>query len=73
MLAVLLLVPRGFGWAAMAFVLFRLFDIWKPFPISYFDRTLKGGFGVMLDDVLAGFYTVAAVRVLEQLVDRGLL
>jgi phosphatidylglycerophosphatase A len=49
-----------------------LFDIWKPFPISYFDRTLKGGFGVMLDDVLAAFYAVVAVRVVEQLANRGL-
>lgn len=72
MLAVLLLVPRGWVWAAAAFIFFRLFDIWKPFPISYFDRTLKGGFGVMLDDVLAAFYAVVAVRVLEQLANRGL-
>jgi phosphatidylglycerophosphatase A len=72
MLAVLLLVPRGLVWAATAFIFFRLFDIWKPFPILYFDRTLKGGFGVMLDDVLAAFYAVVAVRVLEQLVIRGL-
>lgn len=37
-----------------AFVLFRLFDIWKPWPIRALDRSLHGGFGIMLDDLLAG-------------------
>ncbi|MBN9425237.1 MAG: phosphatidylglycerophosphatase A, partial [Burkholderiales bacterium] len=41
-----------------AFVLFRFFDIVKPPPIRYYDRTLKSGFGVMLDDLLAAFYTL---------------
>lgn len=36
------------------FLLFRLFDIWKPFPIRWFDRKVKGGFGIMIDDVVAG-------------------
>jgi phosphatidylglycerophosphatase A len=42
----------------MAFLLFRLFDIWKPYPISYFDAKFKNGFGVMLDDILAAAYAV---------------
>lgn len=42
--------------AAGSFVLFRLFDIWKPWPIGSLDRKLSGGLGIMLDDVLAGFY-----------------
>lgn len=46
----------------MAFLLFRLFDIWKPFPVRYFDRHVKGGFGVMLDDLLAAGYALAALR-----------
>jgi phosphatidylglycerophosphatase A len=41
-------------WLVAGFVLFRLFDIWKPWPISWADRELKGGLGIMLDDVLAG-------------------
>jgi len=41
-------------WVIPGFVLFRLFDIWKPWPISWADRQLKGGLGIMLDDVLAG-------------------
>ncbi|MBW8708515.1 MAG: phosphatidylglycerophosphatase A [Alphaproteobacteria bacterium] len=38
----------------LAFVLFRLFDIWKPWPVSWADRNLKGGLGVMTDDMIAG-------------------
>ena len=71
MLALLLLTPTGLVWAIAAGVFFRLFDIWKPFPIAYFDRTVKGGFGVMFDDVLAAIYALAAVRILEHLVNRG--
>ncbi len=70
MLALLLLTPTGLGWAIAAGVFFRLFDIWKPFPIAYFDRTIKGGFGVMFDDVLAAIYALAAVRILKYLVNR---
>jgi phosphatidylglycerophosphatase A len=41
---------------AVGFLLFRLFDIWKPFPASWADRRVKGGLGIMLDDVFAGIY-----------------
>ena len=40
-----------------AFLLFRLFDIWKPFPISYVDNNTKGALGIMLDDIIAGIFT----------------
>ena len=40
------------------FILFRYFDIKKPFPINYFDKNFKNSFGVILDDIIAGFYTV---------------
>jgi phosphatidylglycerophosphatase A len=39
-----------------AFVLFRLFDIWKPWPISWVDQNIKGGFGILLDDLIAGLF-----------------
>ncbi len=39
------------------FLLFRLFDIYKPFPISYIDKKFKNGFGIVMDDVLAGVYS----------------
>lgn len=53
MAAVLTVVPVHAGWWLLAFLLFRLFDIWKPFPISWVDARVKGGLGVMLDDALA--------------------
>ena len=40
------------------FILFRLFDIKKPFPVSYFDKNFKNSFGVIMDDVIAGLYVV---------------
>ena len=55
-LAPLLWFVRGWPWIIIGFVLFRLFDIFKPWPVSWADRSIKGGLGVMLDDVLAGLY-----------------
>ena len=52
----IVVAPRAWPWSVLGFVLFRLFDIWKPWPVSWADRRVKGGFGVMLDDVLAGLY-----------------
>ena len=53
----LLLCPPVWWLAGLAFALFRLFDIAKPGPIGWLDRNVKGGLGVMLDDVLAGVLT----------------
>lgn len=51
-------------WTLLAgFVLFRLFDVWKPWPIGWFDRHLKGGLGVMVDDVWAGVFAAAVLGV----------
>ena len=44
--------------AILAFILFRAFDILKPFPISYFDQRFKNGFGIVIDDVMAGIITL---------------
>ena len=57
----LLLAPAGFIWMALGFGLFRLFDIWKPWPVRWADRKLHGGFGAMFDDVLAGIYACATL------------
>lgn len=51
------LLPSQLSYYVAAFVLFRFFDMVKPYPISYLDQKLKGGFGVMLDDVAAGMVT----------------
>ncbi len=45
----------------ICFVLFRFFDITKPFPVNYFDRNFKNSFGVIMDDVCAGFYVVLSL------------
>lgn len=51
-------VPQHWAWYTAAFVLFRFFDILKPWPISEVDRAVSGGLGIMLDDVLAAVYTI---------------
>ena len=45
----------------ICFILFRYFDIMKPFPVSFFDRNFKNSFGVIMDDVCAGFYVVLSL------------
>lgn len=65
---VLLFTPPGWAWTALAFALFRLFDILKPWPIRYFDTRLKSGFGVMFDDLLAAGFAIAALKGTEWLV-----
>jgi phosphatidylglycerophosphatase A len=57
-LLVLFFTPASLFWQAFAFLLFRFFDILKPPPIRYYDQTFKSGFGVMLDDLVAAFYTL---------------
>lgn len=54
--------PTGWMWVVLGFALFRLFDIWKPWPINLLDRQVKGGFGVMIDDVLAGICAWLVMR-----------
>ncbi len=48
----------------LAFLAFRLFDVWKPWPIRWLDRRVHGGLGIMVDDLLAGVFALAAVWVL---------
>jgi phosphatidylglycerophosphatase A len=50
------LVPVTWEWVLAGFVLFRFFDIVKPFPIKWLDQKVGGGFGIMIDDVIAGLY-----------------
>lgn len=52
-LLTMFLAPPGFKWMLCGFVLFRIFDIWKPQPIGYLDQKVKGGLGIMIDDVAA--------------------
>ncbi|OGV51981.1 MAG: phosphatidylglycerophosphatase [Legionellales bacterium RIFCSPHIGHO2_12_FULL_42_9] len=55
-LITMILVPVSVTWIIVGFLLFRLFDIWKPQPIRYIDQTITGGLGIMLDDGLAAIY-----------------
>lgn len=48
------MAPAGWMWIVIGFVLFRVFDIVKPWPISWLDKKVHGGFGIMIDDALAG-------------------
>ena len=63
----LLFVPPGLKAYAAGFVLFRLFDIAKPWPVSWADRRIGGGLGVMIDDILAGLYALAGLSALQLL------
>jgi phosphatidylglycerophosphatase A len=67
-LFVLSLTPPTFAWIAFAFVLFRLFDIVKPWPIRVADKKIKGGFGVMFDDLLAAIMAIAVLLVTNSLI-----
>jgi phosphatidylglycerophosphatase A len=59
--------PVSWLWTLAGFGLFRLFDIWKPWPISWADRHCKGGLGIMLDDLLAGGLAAVALYFLVRL------
>jgi phosphatidylglycerophosphatase A len=61
---VLTVTPYQWQWWLAAFLLFRLFDIWKPAPIRQCDARVKGGFGVMLDDLLAAIYAIISLKIL---------
>ncbi len=55
-------VPFDWRWAVAGFFLFRLFDVWKPWPVRLLDRKVQGGFGIMLDDVGAAVYAALALQ-----------
>ncbi|WP_298718969.1 phosphatidylglycerophosphatase A [uncultured Oceanisphaera sp.] len=59
--------PAGAVWILAGFVLFRFFDIVKPWPIRWFDRRIHGGFGIMFDDVIAGLFALACLQGLAAL------
>jgi phosphatidylglycerophosphatase A len=64
----LVVMPHSWLWIFAGFILFRIFDIWKPWPVSWADRDIKGGLGVMLDDVVAGVYAAVALWLLLVLI-----
>lgn len=60
-------LPTNAAWIIAGFLLFRLFDIWKPWPISWCDKHVHGGFGIMFDDILAGAAALAVIQVAQRL------
>ncbi|GKT12072.1 MAG: phosphatidylglycerophosphatase A [Thiomicrorhabdus sp.] len=60
-LVLVLLPEQNLLFWALAFITFRLFDIWKPWPIKWVDQKVHGGFGIMLDDVLAAIYAIGVI------------
>jgi len=54
--------PAGWQWIVVGFVLFRLFDIWKPWPIGWLDRRVGGGLGIMLDDLVAAIFAACCLQ-----------
>ncbi len=62
----MLAAPAGWLWLVIGFVLFRIFDIWKPWPIRLVDKRMAGGLGIMLDDVVAGVYALIVLQLLAR-------
>jgi phosphatidylglycerophosphatase A len=58
------MAPAGVGWIVLGFVLFRFFDIIKPWPIGWLDKKVHGGFGIMIDDALAGVYALIVLQLI---------
>jgi len=57
------MVPKEWIWILTGFILFRIFDILKPWPISFIDRRIESGLGIMLDDVIAAFFSLAIIQI----------
>lgn len=64
-LASCLILPASAGWLILSFILFRFFDIVKPWPVRYLDQKVQGGFGIMLDDLVAALYTIICIFIIQ--------
>jgi len=67
-LVTMVAAPAGFIWIVVGFLLFRLFDIWKPWPICLLDRHVHGGLGIMIDDVVAGIFAAVVMNAIHSLI-----
>jgi phosphatidylglycerophosphatase A len=71
MLITMIAIPsHPIAWL-LAFLLFRLFDILKPFPVNFFDKRFHGGIGIVLDDLMAGIYALASLQILWHLLSKA--
>jgi phosphatidylglycerophosphatase A len=66
-LLILEIAPEGLYWQVAAFFLFRVFDVIKPSPIRELEKRMKGGFGVMFDDILAAGYTLLTLAIIKRI------
>ena len=73
MLFILVFIPRDVVLVSVALLMFRLFDIWKPWLVGLVDRKIHGGVGVMLDDLIAALFVLAIILPLIQVVPEGLI
>lgn len=67
------IAPDGWVWLVIGFILFRFFDAVKPWPISWLDKNVKGGLGIMLDDVVAGIASLTCMYLISTNIPSGLL
>jgi len=72
MLITLYLVPWHWAWWGIGLVLFRIFDVLKPWPIRWVDKHVNGGLGIMLDDVLAGLCSWAVLQMIMAVVHHSM-
>lgn len=66
-LITMFMVPVGWQWMLLGFILFRFFDAVKPWPISWLDKNVHGGFGIMFDDVVAGIISLCCLLSIQWL------
>ena len=64
------MLPATWRWILAGFVIYRVFDIWKPWPIHLVEEKLGLGTAIMADDVIAGIYTLAVLQLARLLLDR---
>jgi phosphatidylglycerophosphatase A len=64
-LVTMIAAPAGWAWIVLGFLLFRLFDIWKPWPIRWLDQRIQGGLGIMIDDIIAGIFALIVMQLLH--------
>lgn len=67
-LITMIAVPFAWQWVLAGFILFRFFDILKPWPISWIDKHVHGGSGIMLDDILAGVFAFTVLQILLRVI-----
>ncbi|MBH98920.1 MAG: phosphatidylglycerophosphatase A [Rhodospirillaceae bacterium] len=64
-LVAMFLIPFTWSWVLIGFIIFRIFDIWKPYPIKIIEKTRNPGLGIMADDIIAGLYTVTCLHIIR--------